>query len=86
MGKRGREKTGSTEWQQKVIDRISNDAEKIYAELQEYNPEILTATLEQIVYCIHFGVQLTKTDIYNFLTCKSVIQVENKARKLKLAC
>lgn len=84
MSKR-KEKTGSTEWQQRVIDRISDQAERMYTKLSNPIPEVLDATLEQIVYCVHFGVYLTKMDINDFLTCKTEVQVENKARKLKMA-
>ena len=85
MAKHGREKTGSTEYQQSIIDRKQKIAREIYFSLAIKSAEVLEETLIQIMYCVQFGHTPTDKQIREMLNCRSEFQVERKARAIKFA-
>ena len=84
MSKRSRRiATGSNPVQQNIIDDLHEFAIETYMSLINKNKDVLNATLEQIVYCVQFGKNPTKAQIFTMLTCKNELQVERKARIIK---
>lgn len=77
--------TGSTNYQQGVINYLQNAAMEIIEFNDIANKNVIEEVMYQIVVCIQLGIQLQDYQVKEMLLCQNEIQVERKARNYKFA-